>query len=111
MLLVPIGTSDRLLTFDATETHPCATCGEARDFNLRLRYEWGSLFYLPVCVTGRQYQLACPVCGHGWLVERGSAEAMLGGDPVPWMHRNGWMLLVAVALVAGVAIARSRGLA
>ena len=47
---------------------------------------------------------------HGWLVERSSGEAMLGGDPIPWRHRNGWMVLSAVALVVGVAIARSRGL-
>jgi ribosomal protein S27AE len=110
MLLIPIGNVGRLLTFDATERHHCGTCGEARDFNLRLRYEWGSLFYLPVCVTERQYQLVCPVCGHGWLVERRSGEGMLGGDPIPWKHRNGWMLLAAIALVVGVAIARSRGL-
>lgn len=62
-------------------------------------------------MTERQYQLACPVCGHGWVVRRDSGEALLGGDPIPWRHRNGWMLLAAVALVAGVAIARSRGLA
>jgi hypothetical protein len=61
-------------------------------------------------VTERQYDLACPVCGHGWLVQRRSAEALLGGDPIPWRHRNGWMLLAAVALVAGTALARSRGL-
>jgi DNA-directed RNA polymerase subunit RPC12/RpoP len=110
MLLVPIGSAGRLLTFDLTEPHDCATCGESREFHLRLRYEWGSLFYLPVCVTERQYDLACPVCGHGWLVQRRSAEALLGGDPIPWRHRNGWMLLAAVALVAGTALARSRGL-
>jgi hypothetical protein len=110
MLLVPIGSAGRLLTFDATEMHPCGTCGEVRDFNLQLRYEWGSLFYLPVCVTERQYQLVCPVCEHGWLIERRSGEALLGGDPIPWKHRNGWMVLVAIALVAGLAIARSRGL-
>lgn len=111
MLLIPIGSAARLLTFDVTERHPCATCAEPRDFALRLRYEWGSLFYLPVCVTERQYQLACPVCSHGWVVRRDSGEALLGGDPIPWRHRNGWMLLAAVALIAGVAIARSRGLA
>jgi hypothetical protein len=110
MLLVPIGSAGRLLTFNATEAHPCGTCGEVRDFHLRLRYEWGSLFYLPVCVTERQYQLVWPVCEHGWLIERRSGEALLGGDPIPWKHRNGWMVLAGIALVACVAIARSRGL-
>lgn len=110
MFLLPIGTAGRQLTFNATETHDCGNCGQARAFELRLRYEWGTLFYLPVCVTERQFQLVCPVCQHGWVIERGSGEAVLGGDPIPWAHRNGWMVLVAVALVIGVAVARSRGL-
>jgi hypothetical protein len=109
MLLIPIGSAGRLLTFDVTETHACDTCGEPRAFELRLRYEWGSLFYLPVCVTERQYQLACPVCGHGWLIERASGEAMLGGDPIPWRQRNGWMVIAGVALGIGVATARRHG--
>lgn len=110
MLLVPIGSASRQLVFDVTEAQHCAHCGESRDFALRLHYEWGSLFYLPVCVTERQYQLACPVCGHGWVVERASAEALLGGDPIPWRQRNGWMVLAGIALVGGVAFMRSRGL-
>jgi hypothetical protein len=110
MLLVPIGSAARLLVFDATERQDCATCGAARDFQLSLRYEWGTLFWWPVCVTGRQYALACPVCMHGWVVERRSAEAIIGGDPVPWRHRNGWMVLAGVALVVAVAVARTRGL-
>jgi hypothetical protein len=109
VLLVPIGNSGCLLTFDVTERHDCGTCGEPRDFYLRLRYEWGSLFWWPVCVTERQYQLVCPVCEHGWVLERRSGEAMLGGDPIPWRRRNGWMVLAGLALVAGMAVARSRG--
>lgn len=110
MLLVPIGTAVGQLTFDATEAHRCAKCGETREFGLRLRYEWGVLCYLPVCVTERQYQLVCPVCQHGWVLERRSAEARLGFDPIPWRHRNGWMVFAGLALVIGVALARSRGL-
>lgn len=109
MLLVPIGSAARLLTFDLTERRQCASCGEPRDFQLRLRYEWGSLFWWPVCVTERQYQLACPTCGHGWVLEPRAAETMLGGSPIPWRHRNGWMVLVGLALVVGLALARSRG--
>lgn len=110
MLLIPIGSAGRQLTFNVTEAHDCEQCGEARESNLRLRYEWGSLFYLPVCVTGRQYQLVCPVCQHGWFIQRRSGETMLGGDPIPWRHRNGWTIWAAVALVVGVALARSSGL-
>ncbi|MBW3551028.1 MAG: hypothetical protein KY442_09500 [Proteobacteria bacterium] len=110
MLLVPIGSAGRQLTFNVTEAHNCGTCGELREFNLRLRYEWGSLFYLPVCVTERQYQLVCPVCEHGWVVQRRSGESMLGGDPIPWRHRNGWMVWTGIALVLGMALARSGGL-
>lgn len=109
MFLIPIGSAGRQLTFDVTETHACATCGEPRAFQLRLRYEWGSLFYLPVCVTERQYQLVCPVCAHGWIIERRSGEGLLGGDPIPWRHRNGWMVIAGIALVIGMAIARRHG--
>lgn len=110
MFLIPIGRAARLLTFDARERHDCPNCGEPRDFHLRLHYEWESLFYLPVCVTERQYQLACEACRHGWLVQRRHAEDMLGGDPIPWRHRNGWMIVAGIALVIGMAWARSRGL-
>lgn len=110
MLLIPIGRAGRLLTFDVIEPEHCDTCGERRDFYLRLRYEWGSLFYLPVCVTERDYQLVCPECEHGWRLKPASGNALVGHDPIPWRHRNGWMILASIALVVGVAIARSRGL-
>ncbi|GHA83247.1 hypothetical protein [Cognatilysobacter bugurensis] len=110
MLLVPIGSAGRLLTFDVIDRRDCGTCGEPRDFQLRLRYEWGSLFWWPICLTERQYQLVCPVCEHGWVLDRRAGEAMLGGDPIPWRHRNGWMVLAGVVLVLGTALARSRGL-
>ncbi len=103
MLLVPIGSATTLLTFDVRQNQRCAKCCLWRDFRLRLCYEWGSVCYIPFIVTERQYQLACVVCEHGWIIERSVAEKQLGEDPVPWLHRNGWQIWLGI-LSLGVAI-------
>ena len=110
MLLVPIGREECQLTFQHSEPHFCRTCGESRDFGLRLIYAWGSLFYVAGFVIERQYQLVCPHCGHGWVMDTRDAERMLGGDPVPFYQRSGWIVAAVLSAIVGVAALRHNGL-
>ena len=105
--MILFGTGARLVEFDHVERRHCEHCGIDRNFVLRLKYEYGHFYHLFGWVMSREYQLACPVCTHGWRLEARSARALIGRDPVPFYQRAGWLVLLMLAiLVVGAALAR-----
>lgn len=101
------GTSDWVLTFDLPQREHCQNCRQDQDFELRLKYEYGHFYHLFGFVMSKQYQLVCPVCTHGWLLNARAAEALIGRNPIPFYQRFGWLVLLAlIAVVATAALAR-----
>ncbi|RNF85085.1 hypothetical protein [Montanilutibacter psychrotolerans] len=98
------GWGERTVGFDVEEHQFCHNCEQDRVFNLRLKYEYGNFYHLFGWVISKQFQLACPSCSHGWILNTASAESLLGRNPIQFHQRNGWMVMMALALIFGVAV-------
>ncbi|WP_155273467.1 hypothetical protein [Xanthomonas arboricola] len=97
------GWGERVLTFDLAEHEHCQRCEQHQDFVLRLKYKYGHFYHLFGWVISKQYQLICPVCSHGWIVNASAAEAQIGRNPVPFHQRSGWIVMLALAAIIGFA--------
>ena len=100
--MILIGRGERTLGFNIHERHLCERCEREQDFALGLKYRYGHFYHLFGWVFHKQYHLICPTCSHGWLVNAASAEELIGGNVIPFRHKSGW--IVGVALVHVVAI-------
>ncbi|MGO4262055.1 hypothetical protein [Lysobacter sp. TAB13] len=97
------GASKQVLDFDLSEREYCQQCRQDQDFGLRLKYEHGHFYHLFGWVMSKQYQLVCPDCTHGWVVNPRAAEALIGRNPIPFYQRHGWLVMLALAAIIGVA--------
>lgn len=97
------GWGERIIGFDLEEQQLCQHCGQDRAFKMRLKYEYGHFYHLFGWVIKKQYQLACVCCTHGWILNTASAESLLGRNPIPFHQRNGWWIMIVLAIVVGVA--------
>ena len=70
----------------------CPVCENERPFNLLVNYRWAHLYFLR-WVTSKQYLLACDVCHRGRELDAQAVEAKIGGNPIPFMTRRGWIFL------------------
>lgn len=108
--MILFGDGERVVTFAVRERHFCERCACDVDFAMRLKYRYGHFYHLFGWVMRREYQLACPACKHGWTVNAKSAEAILGGDPIPFHQRHGWVVgLVMLHLLAVAALMQPGG--
>lgn len=98
------GSGERVLTFDWSQREYCKNCECDQDFALRLKYECGHFYHLFGWVMSKQYQLVCPVCSHGWVLNPRVAEEYIGRNPIPFYQRFGWLVLLALALCIAVAV-------
>lgn len=97
------GWAEHTVEFDIEERQFCECCGENRDFGMRLKYGHGHFYHLFGWVRHQQYQLVCPVCSHGWLLNRDSARGLIGRDPIPFHQRHGGWVMLALATIIGIA--------
>jgi hypothetical protein len=72
---------------------------------LRLTYRYEHLFGVFGNVRGRSYLLVCEACGTPWRIPPAAAYKLgrLTGDPIPFLHRYGCLLLF-LALFAAAAV-------
>lgn len=85
-----------------TEAHHCLRCQTETDFAPQLRYTMARIDLLFGFTCQRRYERACTRCEHGWVLDTQTMDQQLGGVPIPWRHRFGLPLMLAV--VAGVAL-------
>ena len=74
-----------------------------RDFEPQLAYKYGRFDLLFGFVYGRRYQLACPVCHHGWRLDTREAERLYGRPDIPFRLRYGLVILLGVFAALGAA--------
>lgn len=100
--MILVGRGARTVGFDILERHPCERCDCEQDFALRLKYQYGHFYHLFGWVFDKQYQLVCPTCSHGWIIDDAIAEDRIGRNVIPFRHKSGW--IVGVILIHLVAI-------
>lgn len=101
-----IGQGERIQVIGPPETRHCPNCDQERGFLPQLKYSYGQFDVLFGFVYGRRYQLACPHCNHGWLLDAQTARQTYGPAAIPFHLKYGaWMLAGLVAVVGSAAYA------
>lgn len=105
-MMFMVGQGERIVPIGPPEPRHCLGCGETRDFQPRLKYKFGQFDLLFGFVYAKQYQLACPQCNHGWILDAKATERALPKHPIPFRLRFGFLILiVSVAACAAAAYA------
>ena len=76
---------------------------------MRLKYKYGHFYHLFGWIMEKQYQLVCPSCTHGWILNSDSAERLLERNPIPFHQRRGWAVMIFLVAVIGIAVLVHRG--
>lgn len=101
-----IGQGERVIAVGPVEPKHCPRCDEVTEFEPQLKYRFAEFDVLFGMVYAKRYQLACPQCQHGWLLDSREMERTLGGVPIPFRLRYG--LFIGLALAAAIAVAAWR---
>ena len=105
-MMFMIGQGERVVVVGPVEPTHCPRCDEVTDFEPQLKYKFAEFDLLFGMVYAKRYQLACPQCQHGWLLDTQQMERKLGGVPIPFRLRYG--LAIGALLAAGIAFAAWR---
>ncbi len=103
-MMFMIGQGERTVVVGPAESRHCPRCDEERDFVPQLKYSFGQFDLLFGFVYGKRYQLACPECRHGWILDAKTVEAGLDRSPIPFHLRYGFLVLIALAAVLVAAV-------
>ena len=87
--------------------HSCPICEEEREFVSTLGWTSFHIFWIPLASWGKQHWWTCVHCNNPQSVTPMRSFPYLAGH-IPWMHRFGWLALLALA-IGGVVIASGAG--
>lgn len=76
----------------------CPHCGTSNEFRAHVKYTYIHLYWAFGAVMNRKYIIACDHCDQGTLVSRDQIPAPLGDDPIPLLHRWGFITIVLAFL-------------
>ncbi|MEG0182613.1 MAG: hypothetical protein RR704_04025 [Stenotrophomonas sp.] len=102
-MLFMIGQGERTVVVGPVEHLHCPRCAAVTAFEPQLTYKYATFDLLFGMVYAKRYQLACPGCGHGWVLDTRATERSLGGVPIPFRLRYGMAIGLAVAVAIAVA--------
>jgi len=102
-MMFMIGQGEQVVSVGPPEPHHCPRCDEVREFEPQFTYKYGRFDLLFGFVYGRRYQLACPVCQHGWVLDTKEAERLYGRPDIPLRLRYGLVFLLGVFAALGAA--------
>jgi len=105
-MMFMIGQGERVIAIGEAQPGHCPRCEEVTGFEPQLRYRFAEFDLLFGMVYAKRYQLACPQCGHGWLLDTRQTEKELGRVPIPFRLRYGFAILLVLAAVIAVAAYR-----
>ncbi|UOV09426.1 hypothetical protein MUU77_03740 [Pseudoxanthomonas sp. F37] len=102
-MMFMIGQGEQVVPVGAPEPQHCPRCDRMRDFEPQFANKYGRFDLLFGFVYGRRYQLACPVCHHGWRLDAREAERLYGRPDIPFRLRYGLVILLGVFAALGAA--------
>lgn len=92
MFLITQG--EKTVVIGAAEERHCPRCDEERDFVPELQYKYAGVDLFFGMTYSKRYQLACPECNHGWILDPKAIGLGLERNPIPFRMRYGLLLLV-----------------
>ena len=98
-----IGQVERTLAIGPPEIVHCPKCEHDREFIPQLKYSYGRFDLLFGFVYNRRYQLACASCNHGWLLDARTAKQAYGKPAIPFLLQYGFLVLVGLVGLFGLA--------
>ena len=72
--------------------HYCPICEKETNYHVSVVYRYGHIFWFPLFKWGTKYYLTCDVCEHGVKLEKDVIKPYLVSNPIPWLHRRGWII-------------------
>ncbi|KAA6456030.1 hypothetical protein DYQ86_26505 [Acidobacteria bacterium AB60] len=81
-------------------SRPCPHCGAWHEFRAHVSYTFLHLYWAFGFVVKRKYLIACDHCDRGTMVRRDEIPGVLGDDPIPLLHRWGFVLMLLLTLGA-----------
>jgi hypothetical protein len=97
-----IGQGERTVVVGPPEPQHCPMCEEETAFTPQLTYSFGEFDLLFGFTYNKRYQLACPQCNHGWILDTKEMERTLGKVPIPFRLRYG--IIIFASLAAAIAL-------
>ena len=79
-------------------SRPCPHCGTWNEFRAHLKYTYIHLYWAFGAVVNRKYIIACDHCDRGNIVRRDEIPFPLGEDPIPLLHRWGFVVMLLATL-------------
>jgi hypothetical protein len=89
------GSGGNSVDLGVTEHRHCEICERERPFATVLQYRYAHPYWIFSWITEKHYSLLCTICSRGWELNAREIEKALPNNPIPFMRRWGWALLVA----------------
>lgn len=102
-MMFMIGQGERTVAIGPAEPRDCPRCQQQTDFVPQLKYSYGEFDLLFGFVYNKRYQLACPQCGHGWILDTRQTERDLPRHPLLFRLRYGFLILAGLIAALGLA--------
>ena len=93
------GSKGNIISLGGVGTRDCQFCEKSREFEIALTYRYGHFYWIPLFLWDKSYFLHCQICNRGYDLEESEVKPILSAEPVPWMHRLGWTVVLGAILV------------
>jgi hypothetical protein len=93
------GSRGKTIDLGEFETRHCPICEKERKFKHFVQYRYGHLYYIFGFLTKKQHLIVCEACNRGPAVDSKSIESKMTKNPIPFLHRMGWTILVGLIVV------------
>jgi hypothetical protein len=98
------GVRERSIPIAELGARSCPHCDAWHEFRAHVKYTYIHLYWAFGAVVKRKYIIACDHCDRGTLVRRDEIPAPLEQDPIPLLHRWGFVAMLMAILGALAAI-------
>jgi hypothetical protein len=93
------GSKGNIIDLGLITKHYCPICEKETNYHVSVVYRYGHIFWMPLFKWSTKYYLTCEICERGVELKKKDIKPYLIKDPIPWMHRLGW---IAALIILGL---------
>ena len=72
----------------------CEVCGRKGSARLFLKYKAHHFWFIYGAISEKKYLILCELCNQGWEPNPKNIEKRFSKHPIPFMRRNGCLVLI-----------------